>query len=237
MSYSQHKGEEEAILQLFHDGKDAQQAGKALDIGAWSPTTFSNTRALYERGWELVLVEPSPGPFLLLMRACRHCGRSMEQGFGQRAAAVNPCGCINSPKDRRETYGEDLRVKLVLAAVGPQPAELLPFHATDDALSTASEKVYISWKNNGGYYGNFHAPSVTVEKLWQKFGPFDFVNIDAEGMNRDVLLSMPLDRLRPQAICVEYSPQEVREMADFLIRYGYIKAFRSTGNLLYKRLT
>lgn len=39
------------------------ERGRFLDIGAWNAIDKSNTRALYERGWTGVLVEPSPGPF------------------------------------------------------------------------------------------------------------------------------------------------------------------------------
>ena len=57
-SYSQY-GEDRAIVELFGD-----HVGRFLDIGAWHPTVFSNTRALFERGWSGVMVEPSPCPFL-----------------------------------------------------------------------------------------------------------------------------------------------------------------------------
>jgi FkbM family methyltransferase len=40
-----------------------------LDIGAYHPTDKSNTRALYERGWRGVMIEPSPMPFDTLLRA------------------------------------------------------------------------------------------------------------------------------------------------------------------------
>lgn len=43
--------------------------GRALDIGAWHPEKLSNTRALYELGWSLVMVEPSPGPLRTLLEA------------------------------------------------------------------------------------------------------------------------------------------------------------------------
>lgn len=42
--------------------------GKFLDIGAFHPMELSNTRALYELGWEGVMVEPSPAPMLTLLK-------------------------------------------------------------------------------------------------------------------------------------------------------------------------
>lgn len=35
-----------------------------LDIGAWEPKTFSNSRALFEAGWCGVVVDPSPSAIL-----------------------------------------------------------------------------------------------------------------------------------------------------------------------------
>ena len=55
MSYSQ--GDEERWIL-----KHTPQEGRFLDIGAWQAKQFSNTRALYERGWSGVMVEPSPMP-------------------------------------------------------------------------------------------------------------------------------------------------------------------------------
>ena len=53
--YSQ-TDEETYILNHFR----AASNGTFLDIGAFNPFTFSNTRALYERGFKGVFVEPSP---------------------------------------------------------------------------------------------------------------------------------------------------------------------------------
>lgn len=62
--YSQNN-EEEAILKALA----SIEAGRFLDIGAFHPTIFSNTRALFERGWCGVMLEPSPGPFSSLKAA------------------------------------------------------------------------------------------------------------------------------------------------------------------------
>jgi FkbM family methyltransferase len=55
MSYSQNR-EEEYILDYFKNSPPS----KLIEIGSFDPMIFSNSRALYELGWNLVLVEPAP---------------------------------------------------------------------------------------------------------------------------------------------------------------------------------
>ena len=45
--------------------------GHYLEIGAWNAFDKSNVRALYERGWSGVSVEPSPVPFAGLLEVYR----------------------------------------------------------------------------------------------------------------------------------------------------------------------
>jgi FkbM family methyltransferase len=60
-NYSQGQ-EQEYILKACEGigGKDWIGEGKFLDIGAFHPEVFSNTRALFEKGWGGVMVEPGP---------------------------------------------------------------------------------------------------------------------------------------------------------------------------------
>lgn len=60
MSYTQND-EEKIILKYFGD-----KVGHLTDIGANDGVTFSNSRALIERGWSADLVEPSPLALLRL---------------------------------------------------------------------------------------------------------------------------------------------------------------------------
>lgn len=55
MSFSQNS-EELFILDYFSD----KQVGSFIDIGAFHVEKFSNTRALYLKGWSGILVEPAP---------------------------------------------------------------------------------------------------------------------------------------------------------------------------------
>jgi FkbM family methyltransferase len=65
--------EEQAIVGYFdalpagHRGAKGN-IGRFLDIGAWDPICFSNTRALYLKEWHGVMIEPSPTPMLSLLK-------------------------------------------------------------------------------------------------------------------------------------------------------------------------
>lgn len=63
--YSQRQ-EEKFILEYFGN------EGTFLDVGAYNPFKFSNTRALYERGWKGAFIEPSD--------ACR---KSLVDEYGE----------------------------------------------------------------------------------------------------------------------------------------------------------
>lgn len=66
-TYSQYD-EQQAILACVGELNHLEER-KFLDIGAWDPICFSNTRALFERGWGGVMIEPSPTPMLSLLKA------------------------------------------------------------------------------------------------------------------------------------------------------------------------
>jgi FkbM family methyltransferase len=65
VSYSQ-GDEEKYILQAV--ANISREHGRFLDIGAWHAVHLSNTRALFEQGWSGVLIDPSPEPFMGLLR-------------------------------------------------------------------------------------------------------------------------------------------------------------------------
>ena len=79
-NYSQ-SDEQKAILAAF----DGYPKGRFLDIGAYHPEVFSNTRALYELGWSGVMFEPSPEPFRVLKE---EYGRSRRIELVQKAVAT-----------------------------------------------------------------------------------------------------------------------------------------------------
>jgi len=172
MSFSQND-EERYIL------KWTPENGRLLDIGAWWPTNLSNTRALIEKGWSGVLVEPSPGPMRVLL--------------GE--------------------YGGNDKITLLQAAVTAH-GKRITMQVTDYPVSTSDHKVYSLWQTDPltQYLGPLVVPSLTIASIFEEFGRFDFIDIDAEGQSVELanqLLEGSNDML-PQCFCVEhdgYAPQ------------------------------
>lgn len=74
--YSQY--DEDDIVLAMIEGAALPCGNTVLEIGAWDPVTFSNSRALIERGWHAVLIEPSPGPLQNLVVAYADHGERVK---------------------------------------------------------------------------------------------------------------------------------------------------------------
>jgi FkbM family methyltransferase len=74
------------------------RVGRFLDIGAWNPTDKSNTRALFERGWSGVMMEPSPGPLKNLL---------LEYGYQSRVQIVSAAAAVTNEGVIRMRVSDD----------------------------------------------------------------------------------------------------------------------------------
>jgi FkbM family methyltransferase len=96
--YSQND-EEKYILEYFGGKAD----GRFLDIGAGDWDKFSNVRALHEKGWSGVAVEPSPYLWPALMELPRLLViKAALASFTGRAVLYNAPG-LTSSLDKRST--------------------------------------------------------------------------------------------------------------------------------------
>ncbi|SRR6266567_8798456 len=194
-SYSQFE-EQDHILRAF---VRLDAPGRFLDIGAWDPITFSNTRALVEMGWSGVMIEPSPGPFIEILRCCTKCGSGVDEREHERYGERKQKECSKCGGTR---YGLDPRFTLILAAVGLESG-FVAISVTDDALSTNDAKNLEVWKELGGFYGNIVVPTITLENISNQWGGFHFINIDVEGHSTDLLKRIIQIGWQPTCICVE----------------------------------
>lgn len=201
-TYSQY-GEDQIIASIF--AKEVEEHGplqtrgsRLLDIGAWDPIEKSNSRLLIEKGWSAVLIEPSPTPL-----------RNLIAAYGPRFTRAT---------DAFTNQGQEIIV--VGAAVGLHNG-LVRMAITDDAVSTSDPGVEKLWQEKGGYIGHAYFPVITLQDIFNQFGgPFDFVNIDAEGLSVELAIEYLKMEGFPKVMCVEHDGRSV-ELMQIAAKRGY----------------
>jgi len=214
MSFSQN-GEDVRMLEVAArtDPGVMTRKGRILEVGAFDAKALSNSRFFIERGWEAVLVEPSPGPLSKLARE-----------YGET---------ISSDGTRARCFASD-RVKVVSAAVVPyRDLGTLCLAVTDDAVSTNSSKIFDVWKRKAGYYGSIYVATIGVRELVEQFGPFDLVSIDTEGSSVDLFGAFVDHCFFATAYCVEHDGR-ISDLMRHANVHGYELAFDNGTNAILR---
>lgn len=203
MKYSQND-EQNVILKYFGSHK-----GAFLDIGANDGVTLSNTYALFKLGWHGVCVEASPAAF----------GRLLTTYAG-----VNPQNilCLNY-------------------AIGGYDGEIL-LHESGELLgkgdvalvsSTKTEETK-RWTSLNMPFKDVLVPMWSFKTLLKKLKrTFDFISLDIEGMELEVLPQIDLKLLGTKLICVEFNGKEKEKYDRIIIRQGFKLIHKNAENLIY----
>ena len=193
-TYSQNK-EDLAVMQYF--GKDFK--GLVLDIGANDGITLSNSRLLIESGWNGVLVEPSPKAYAKLLE--------------------------NKPKTNSQVIALNY-------AIGKEEKDAILFESNEHLskndvalLSSVNESETMRWKNQK--FTKVEVEMITFEMLldliydWFE-NDIDFISIDAEGLDLDILKQINLTDLNVKCLCIEHnSNKQVRaEIIEYCLQHG-----------------
>jgi FkbM family methyltransferase len=145
-----------------------------LDIGAHHPIKGSNTYVFYEVGCRGVLVEPNPH-YAELIRKTRPRDVVLEVGIGVTNQAAADYYVIRGDGQLNTFSKEQAEEHLKIAGPG------------------AIERV-------------IQRPLVPInDVLTQHFSarPPDFVSMDIEGLDFDILKTLDFDRWRPPVFCIE----------------------------------
>lgn len=189
-SFSQ-KGEDLVIDQLL----GYKKKGFYVDIGAYDPTRFSNTKRFYLRGWTGINIDANP---------------------------------VLIKKFQEERKND---INLVLGI--DEQNGLMTFNEFfPPALSTFSEKESKKYIQQG--FKLIDKKQVQIKTLRYIFENYsnnqkiDFLSIDTEGMDLNVLKSNNWKKFRPQIVCVEINKND-RNISNYLENQGYI--LRHTNGL------
>ena len=125
-------------------------------------------------------------------------------------------------------------IELVNAAIAPESKLMRFWDSGGDALSTLTEAHRDKW---AGYpfRGMWLKPITWDDLLSVLPGPYDFLNIDVEGINAEVALFAPLDAIGARMICLEDDLGNRRDEVLSKFRAQGYKARQVGANILFAR--
>lgn len=171
--------------------------GVCLSIGENDGKTFSNVYRLIQRGWQGTLVEPSYHAFPKLA----------------------------------ELYAERPDIAIIKAAIGTENKEAVFFDSVDAVIKGTTSLLSTTIEGEKGRWGKdvnwevSKVPMITYSKMLElsPYRQFDFISIDCEGADYDVLKQ--IDLADTDCICIEHNskPELKQKYIDYCKPFGLTK--------------
>lgn len=199
--YSQSK-EEEVILNYFKE-----HVGTFCSLGENDGKTFSNVRALAERGWTGVMIEPDPEAFARLEELYKD-----HKGLYTYNYAISD----TNGKKFLQKSGSLLKNGDTGLVSTFNPSEMKRFNGVVQYEPTEVQ-VY-TWG--------------TARNRWS-IRSFDFISVDIEADELRVLPS--IDLIKTKLICIEFNGREDLKTEYEQYLEGFKLLYTSSENLIYGR--
>lgn len=155
--------------------------------------------------------------------------RLYERGWG--GVLVEPSPLAFAGLQRQ--YDGKSGVELIQAAIAPSDGTVRFWDSGGDAISSTEDAHKTKWEK--GYKCKFREITVSAmswKTLFDTHGTdFQFVNIDTESTNLQLLSIFPFSRCLPMCLCIEHD-SKVGEMMKILDPYGYRVVYQSGENIV-----
>jgi hypothetical protein len=188
-----------------HEGEDLilqrifdwQRSGFYVDVGAHHPTRFSNTYLFYRLGWRGINIDAMPG--------------SMAEFRRRRSRDINLEIPIFKERQRLSYF------QFNEPALNGFSAEL-----SMDRGELPDCRILSVMEMEG-----FPLSDVLAQYLPESCAEIDFLSVDVEGLDRDVLQSNDWGRFRPKIVLVELEDDVVENLADDpIVQYMHSQQYR-----------
>lgn len=200
--YSQNK--EDEIIAAYYP---SWYKGIVLDIGANDGWTFSNSRALIERGWKGVLIEPDPEAYKLLW----------ERYKGSNGEVLCYRVAIGNHNDL-ETF---LSAGTHLNKGDTGLLSSLKASNFDRFPGTINKSIQVEVSTFESFAENC------------PFKTFDAISLDAEEMDLDILRQINLKDTATSLVCVEFNGKDEHLYTLLMKEFGMSLIHKNTENLIY----
>jgi FkbM family methyltransferase len=203
--YSQN-GEDQIIASHFGDYK-----GTLVEIGANDGSTLSNSKLLIERGWEAHLFEPSIPTFRKLEDL--HIANTRVYTYPYGIAEFT--GESDFYESGQLLGGED---KSLVSCINPE--EMKRWGASVEFAQTKAD--FATWND-----------FVKKHKYTDK--TFDFISIDAEGEDWNILKQINMKQHNCKVLCVEWNskPNLSQAFVEFANYFEMKEIHRNAENIIF----
>lgn len=195
-------GEQQIILDYF-----GKETGIFLSLGENDGQTLSNVRALSEKGWAGVCVEPSPAAY-----------RKLKAVYDKDEYTQCINVAVSDFVGRSQLYESGSHLK------------------TGDVglLSTLSPEELKRW-NNTEEFTPVMVDVIDVPELLKRsfYTSFDFISIDCEGSDLIILMQLPLAETKTKMVCVETNSVDVEKYDNVMIPQGFRVLHNNFENRIY----
>lgn len=127
-------------------------------------------------------------------------------------------------------------VKLWNTALTHEKSGMVMFHdSLGDAISTISDKHIEKWKQHSRWRSFMIHMTNVIDFFDVEGTDFDFLSLDVEGLNYEILMAMPYALLSSvQMICIEYD-DKMQELTDYITSFGFKVVHRNAENLIFAK--
>lgn len=198
--------EDEIAIDFFGDYR-----GTLLSIGENDGQKLSNALALIQKEWYATLVEPSPTVFPKLSGL--HAGN-------------NHVSCVNVGVG-------DFNNILTFYESGTLLGE-----GDLSLVSTLKKEETLRWTSANIPFTEKMVFVVTFDKLLEMspYKTFDFISIDIEGMELEVLPQIDFNALKTKLICVENNGKDEDKFDAIIKPFGFELIHKNAENLIYAKV-
>ena len=205
--YHSQNGEDYLLSSFF----GFKQQGFYVDVGAFDGVHLSNTLTFEQQGWLGICIEPNPDYFA-------RCQQARPRSTCIHAA------CISDPSvDAISFYQEELGL-------------------LSGTTSDRDYDIQARYQKRGLEFTGFNqiqVPATTLNTLLSSYVPpqskIDFISIDVEGTELDVLRGLDLNRFRPRVLVIEANSESSKQhLNQYLVEQNrYIEARTVRENIFY----
>jgi len=153
---------------------------------------------------------------------------------GWSGVCVEPSPNVTPALNR--LYKDNEKICIVEAAVAQEDGFITFYDSNGDAISSTNVDHKKKWETNAKVvFKEISVPTISMASIYELAGiGFDFVDVDVEGNNYEVLQLINFDIVKASMVCVEFD-DKIEQIKKYLSGFGFKKVHQTGENYLAVR--